>query len=309
MAETVSSPGTHIYDLTQQYLTNGAVQTLSTGFRRLDETLGGGFCPGSIYVVGGRPGEGKSSLALSIARRMAFDHKRRVIYLSLEMTAQELIERAICQTTRKPFPELKKLRDTGQLEALLTPFLALCQQSSFKIEDDRGATKIDLMVLLEENRTAQEPLPEIIIIDHLQHQLFTEGMNRADAIANYLADLKMLAKRENIVFLVCSQLNREVYKEKGGKIQLHHLKSSGAIEEVADCVMLCHKISLESDTMSREEQSQPTEFKIIIAKHRRGPLDELTMTFHPTIYEFEEPEGSWAPKAKKLNLDEIVSVV
>ena len=308
MAEDLSVRTPHIYDLAQHYLTNSYLEAIPTGFKRLDEALGGGFCPGSIYVIGGRPGEGKSSLALSIARRMAFEHGRRVIYLSLEMTSQELIERAVCQTTHKPLEVLKEWRSAGQLGEMMAPFLALCQQASFKIEDDRGATKIDLLVLLEENRTANEPLPELIIIDHLQHQLFTEGMNRADAIANYLADLKALAKKEHLIFLVCSQLSRAVYQDKG-KLQLNHLKSSGAIEEVADCVMLCQKVSLEADRLTREEQSQPTEFKILIAKHRRGPLDELTFIFHPSIYEFEEPVGSWTPKTSTVNLDADVVVI
>lgn len=288
MASTVAS---HVKDLTLAYLAGDGVPVLPSGFPLLDRALNGGFVPGSIYVLGGFPGSGKTSFALSIARRMAFDG-RRVLFLSLEMGALELIERALCQFTFQPETALHALRAEGRLAEAARPFLACCEQAAFKIEDSLAATKADLMVLLEE--APEGEAPELLVIDHIQHQVLTEGLSRADALANYMADLKSLAKRHALAILACSQFNRSGRNEK--KAQLWHLKSSGALEEVADCVLLCDKANL--DDLDLRAQCEPTEFTVRVAKHRRGPLSEFTLLFHPDRYEFVQPSSTWRPKAQ-----------
>jgi len=85
---------------------------------------------------------------------MAFDKGRRVVFVSLEMTAQELVERALCQTSRKTQAQLQSIRASGEMAALMTPFLATGQASRFKIEDQRGGTIEDLSILLEETKRA-----------------------------------------------------------------------------------------------------------------------------------------------------------
>ena len=299
MAEQVES---HIHDLALTYLGSNGIPTLSSGFPILDRALDGGFVPGSIYVLGGFPGSGKTSFALSIARRMAFEGKRRVLYVSLEMSATELLERALCQFTRQTVHQLRELRSQHHLNDAAEPFVTCCKQSSFKIEDVLGDTTTDLQVLIEGSGSADEHPPEVLIIDHLQHQLFTEGLSRADALANYMADLKKLAKRHRLVILACSQFNRVSRNEK--KAQLWHLKSSGAIEEVSDCVLLCDKANL--DTLDLKTQQEPTEFTVRVAKHRRGPLSEFTLIFTPAHYEFEEPASTWQPTRKVVAEDVLV---
>ena len=293
MAETVDQ--THVYDLAMSYLQNGALTYYSTGFRLLDRALGGGVVPGSLYIIGARPGHGKTSWALSIARRMAFDGGKRVVFLSLEMTALELMERMVCQTSRKTSLAINDLRTTGTLQVCLTPFIALCKQSKFRVEDERGATMSDLGLMFDEMRRIDEPIPEILFIDHLQHQLFTEGLSRAEAMANYLSDLKAFAKRHQLVIIAFSQLNRDAANEKS--VKLHNLKSSGALEEVGDIVLLCRQPSLDQDTIpSIEEQAEPVEFEVLVAKNRRGPISSFTLIFNKPIYDFDEPEGGWQPK-------------
>lgn len=291
MAETLTSPQVH--DLAMHYLQYDGMLPVSSGLRLLDKHLEGGFLPGSIYTFGGRPGEGKTSLVLSIARRMAFEMGKRVIFVSLEMTSRELIERLLCQTWRKSVRQLREMRNAGLLADGMRPFLDLCRNASFRIEDDREGTLVDLENMFEELQSRSEPLPDVLIIDHLQHRLFNEGASRADAIANYMTDLKGFAKRYHLILIVCSQINREGRKE--GRAELHHLKSSGAIEEASDAVLLCECPTLEKTIVSPDAAAEPTEYKIRIAKHRRGPLSELTFLFHPAIYEFDEPEGGWKP--------------
>ena len=287
----------HIFDLAQQFVRSEACKCVSTGIPLLDRALEGGLVAGSIYTLSGRPGTGKTSLALSIARRMAFDGGKRVVFLSLEMTALELVERMVCQTTRIPSKRLKLLRDAGQLAELMKPFLHTAELSKLKIEDQHKATPADLTMLLEE--VADNERPELLIIDHLQHQLFAEGLSRAEAMANYMADLKDLAKHHQVIMLVCSQLNRAAEGEKRPKAS--HLKSSGAIEEVSDCVLVCTKGSLEEGKVRLDAQSEPTEFTVSIVKHRRGPVNEITLMFQPEIYEFDEPGSDWTPKRPRIH--------
>ena len=302
VAEAVASP--HVLDLAYGYLANDVLVPCPTGFAILDKHLCGGFIPSGIYTIAGGTGVGKSSLILAIAQRLAFDYGKRVVYLSLEMTGEELIERAICQSTRKTIPQLHQIREAGQLETLLKPFLALCKASKFRIEDQRKASLDDLEVLFDEMRRVGEPIPDVLVIDHVQQQSFAEGMSRTEAVANYMGDLKDFAKRYRLIVLLASQINREGRKES--RAESFHLKQSSAIEENSDVVLLCHREDLREPAPDVEAPVEPVEFKLRIAKHRRGPRSELTLMFHPDRYAFDEPESGWTPKR---NTTETILVV
>jgi len=289
----------HIYDVAVDYLGSAAVTMIPTGFENLDKALRGGLRPRSLYIYGGRVSEGKSSFAVSIARRIAFDQLLPVIYVSLESSKDEILEMAFCQQELVSLTDLEVYRQDGSLHERFKPSLTMSHLSRLHIEDDTGASIEEIRALLERMEKGGQPPPKLLIIDHLQHITFANGMPTPDAITYYLAELKRLAKSKEMVIFVCSQLNRQVYetKDKQGNIHptLIHLRGSGGIEQVADVVLLGHRMNY-ADRLTEEDQERDAEYEIIIDKNRRGPRLTLSMTFRARCFEFIEPVSQWEPK-------------
>ena len=250
--------------------------------------MGGGLHRKKLYVIAGRTGEGKSSLALSMARRMALQHGQRVLYFSLEMDNVEVIERLLCQELLLTVDELEHLRKTALLEKTLHPLLGRLRTSHLHIEDTRSPHIDDLDLLLE---TMMPQVPDVLFIDHLQHMRFEGDQPQATAIHNYMVDLKALAKRRNLAIVLCSQINRSGHLIP----ELIHLKGSGGIEEVANVVMICNRINYES-ARSPSDLTTDTDYEVWVAKQRRGPEYKFNLLFRAACFEFLEPASYQAPK-------------
>lgn len=285
---------THAYDLAKEYLSTERPKPFATGLKNLDKALNGGLFPGTLNIIGGRPGEGKTTLALQVGFEMA-KAGGRVLFISLEMSQQELIERLLCARLERSQTELRFMQDSGVLEKASTNFLDELKTSFLHIVDDKGADLNGIKALLKEKEEAGEPSPQLLIVDHLQMVWLPETQQRTDAIATYLRELKELAKERGMAVIVCSQINRSVYAQKGNTPAAHNLKSSGAIEELADLVLLGYRKNLDQD-LDEVGAMKDVEYEIKIAKHRRGPMTHLTMLFRPPCFTFLEPMGTWEPK-------------
>lgn len=279
----------HALDLLQQYLTQSPPAAIPTGFEDFDKYMGGGFHRKSIYVLAGRTREGKSSFALSIARRMAVDARARVIYLSLEMTKQELVERLLCQILMMPLMRLEAARSEGTLGGMVGAARRMLSAPTwFHIEDERGGSIDHLDQLFEE---VAEEAPDLLVIDHLQHIPMQHGISRADALSTYMAELKAFAKRRNVIILLCCQINRQGDE----KPSLIHLKGSGGIEEVADAVFICNRVNYDASVVASQE-SPECDYEVWVAKHRRGPEYKFMLSFRPACFEFLMPLRYSAPR-------------
>ncbi len=274
-------------ELLIEYLSSESEIPMPTGIRSLDISLAGGLRRKNLYVIAGRTGEGKSSLAMSIARRMAIEHKFAVLYMSLEMTKQELIERMICQATLTPLQEIEGLRTTGALVEKTKMLRRGLRKAWFHIEDLRGASLLELDAIWNEMQPSERK-PDLLVVDHLQRVNFGLGIglavNRADAINQYVVDLTHFSKLKNIAVLLCCQINRQGSEKPG----LIHLKGSGGIEENASAVMIGSRQNMDK-TQTTEDKSADCEYDLWIAKHRRGPESKITLTFRPPCFEFLEP--------------------
>lgn len=272
---------TNAHDLVIEYLTQPVLPAIPTGFDDIDHWMHGGFHRQAIYVLAGRTREGKSALALSMARRMALDHHARVLYVSLEMSKMELIERMICQATLKSITELGDLKTNKLLVPTLAPMMTVLKEAWLNIEDESAGTIDDLDVMMER---IKPHTPDVLVIDHLQHTRQDGAMSRSDSLNNYMVELKAFAKRHHVAILLCCQINREGNE----KPSLIHLKGSGAIEEVADVVMIGNRINYESSKQP-DDTKKETEYEVWVAKQRRGPEYKFNLLFRPWCFEFVNP--------------------
>ncbi len=261
-----------------------------SGFYEMD-AITAGWQPSDFIVVAARPAMGKSAFMLSCAKNAAMDYGHPVLIFSLEMAAEQLVQRLISAEIQV---NANKIR-TGKL----TPFefqkfsdtLKKFSDVPIYINDAEGMSIYDIRV--KARRLKVEKNIGMIIIDYLQ--LIREGKgkrnrNREQEIASISRSLKELAKELNIPVIALAQLSRQVESRPDKKPMLSDLRESGAIEQDADMVLFLYRPEYYGFTV--DEEGNPTEnvAYVIIGKHRNGPTGEVKLKFIKEFAKFVNPD-------------------
>ena len=141
--------------------------------------------------------------------------------------------------------------------------------------------------------------PKVIIIDHLQEANSALLKNQKEVIEEYLKKLRIMAIRDNFALIICSQINRASQDDRvGSEPQLHHLKSSGYIEEGADLIILLHW------PYAYQKNGDKNKFTLNVAKNRNGRTGWVDIRYKPENYWFYEETkqkiGVWRNKQKTI---------
>jgi replicative DNA helicase len=268
----------------------GAITGVSTGFRDLDK-LTSGLHSSEMIVIAARPSMGKTALAMNIAEHVAIQLKLPVAIFSLEMSAQQLVQRMLCSRARV---NLAKTRDGFLAEAdfpKLTNAASKLAEAKIFIDDSAGLTILELRAKARRLKAQQHV--QLIIVDYLQLLRSTSRRaqdNRQLEISEISAGLKGLAKELKIPIIVVAQLNRnpEIRTGSGkGVPRLADLRESGSIEQDADLVGLLVREEYYAD--SDEERTElEGKAELIIAKQRNGPIGQVKLTFLKDFTRFED---------------------
>lgn len=246
---------------------------ISTGFVDLDKKTSG-LQDSDLIVIASRPGMGKTSFALGIARHAAMVEKVPVAIFSLEMSKHQVAQRLMCTESRI---DLQRLR-SGNLRDDEWPKLARAieglAECKIYIDDAAALTIMDLRsrarMLLSSYGI------KLLIVDYLQ--LMQSGTdyreNRVLEITDISRNLKSIAKELKIPVVALSQLSREVEKRDRKRPVLADLRESGAIEQDADLVMFIYR-----DDYYDENSTDAGLAEINIAKHRNGPTGKVQLKF------------------------------
>lgn len=283
----------HVRDLLATYLSRldqmegqrGGLTGFPTGFVDLDR-LTGGFQRSDLIVMAGRPGMGKSSVALSIAHSAAKHSQRKIGIFSLEMSKDQLIQRLLAIESGVNQQRLRSgwIEDDEweHIVAAISPI----NEMDIWIDDTPSISTIQLRS--KARRWALEHGVDLIIVDYLQLMVASSSerqrqKNREQEVSDIAKALKGLARELNIPVLALAQLSRAVESRASKVPQLSDLRESGAIENDADIVLFIYR-----DDVYNPDSERPNTADIIVAKHRNGPLGEVCVAFDKSQTRFRD---------------------
>ena len=269
---------------------------IPTGFKSLDDILGG-FQSSDLIILAARPSVGKTAFALDVARRTAGEHNTPVGIFSLEMSADQLVDRVVAAQSRTDASVIRKgvRAQTGtwrdDVFKNIRDALDDLSRTPIFIDDQPGNTIMKM-------RSAARKLKiekglKLLVVDYLQLMAPSQARS-SDSTVQQVTEisrgLKHLARELNIPVIALSQLSRAV-ETRGGKPKLSDLRDSGSIEQDADLVMFIHADENDlKDETGRTKDIQRKE--LIIAKHRNGPLGTVQLDYHTRFNTFVELDYS-----------------
>jgi replicative DNA helicase len=248
----------------------GELTGVPTGFADLDALLHG-LHPGQLIVVAGRPGAGKSTASLDFARHAAVRHGLASAIFSLEMSRVEIVMRVLAAEARVPLHVLR----SGQLSdddwTKLARRMGEISEAPLFIDDTPNMTLMEIRA--KARRLRQRHDLKLLIVDYLQLMTSPRRVeSRQQEVSELSRGMKLLAKEIDCPVVAVSQLNRGPEQRTDKRPQLSDLRESGSIEQDSDIVILLHR-----DDYYDKESPRAGEADFIVAKHRNGPTDTVTV--------------------------------
>ncbi len=248
---------------------------LDTGFSDLNSLIGG-FQPGQLIVIAGRPGHGKTSLGLNLIAT-ALQHHHRVALFTIEMSALEITKRILYADAEVDSHKVAAGYISKDEWTRIGTAAGKLAETNLSVDESGSLTIMDLR-----SRAQQLALAgglDMLVIDYLQlmagSHLRRGEHNRVQEISDISRALKALAKDLRIPIIAMSQLNREVERESKRRPRLADLRESGSIEQDADVVLFIWREELRGATDDNRGQAE-----LIIGKQRNGPVGEtVNLTF------------------------------
>lgn len=265
------------------------VYGVPTDFIELDE-LTGGLHGGQMIVIAARPGVGKSTLALDIARSASIHHQMTTVFFSLEMSRTELAMRILSAEGKISMGRLKK----GDLDTEGWTNLATLQgridSAPLFIDDSPNMTLMEIRAKCR--RLKQRNDLKLVVLDYLQ--LMSSGKkveSRQQEVSEFSRSLKLLAKELDVPVIALSQLNRGSEQRTDKRPMVSDLRESGSIEQDADMVILLHR-----EDMYNPDSERVGEADMIIAKHRGGPTRTIPLAFSGKYSRFNNMANEAPPQ-------------
>ncbi|MBW4041264.1 MAG: replicative DNA helicase [Acidobacteria bacterium] len=259
---------------------DGELTGVPTGFRGLDE-LTNGLHPGQMIIIGARPAMGKSTLALDFARHASVKAHMPTIFFSLEMGKSEIAMRLMAAEATISMQDMRKGRLSADDWTKIAATRGRINDAPLYIDDSPNMTLVEIRAKCR--RLKQKVGLKLIVIDYLQ--LMSSGKrveSRQQEISEFSRALKLLAKELGVPVIALSQLNRGSEQRADKRPAISDLRESGSIEQDADIVILLHR-------ESAYDRDQPNpDADLIVAKHRAGPTDTITVAFHGRYSRFAD---------------------
>ena len=248
-------------------------EAYKTGWLDLDEY--GLFQPGSVVVLSGRPGTGKTDLALNLLARLS--GRYRVNYNTLEMPRTQLMLRLTAKATRIPSTRLarRELSDTER-SSIHNLLVMMAEQRTLILDEAQGVTPelVEARILKYQ--------PQLIALDHVGLMRTSRPRDKAvERLTEISNALKQLALRHRCCIVEVVQMKRDVDRRGPDSVELADLKGTGAFEEDADAVVQIRPKAEEGENGTKT-------VTLYVKKNRHGPQGEICFSWEPAYH-------SWVP--------------
>lgn len=266
--------------LEELHRNKGMLRGVKTGYRDLDN-MTAGLQRSDLIILAARPAMGKTTLVTNLAYNVATLNKQSVLFFSLEMSKEQLVDRMLADASGVDAWNIR----TGNLSdddfSKLSEAMGEMAEAPIFIDDTPGLSVLEMRT--KARRAAHEAPLGLIIVDYLQlmqGSAKTEG-NRVQEVSEISRGLKLIAREMNVPVIALSQLSRSVESRSPQVPQLADLRESGSIEQDADIVMFIYREAYYNPDTERENITD-----LIIAKHRNGPVGKVELYFHPERLRF-----------------------
>jgi replicative DNA helicase len=272
--------------LEQLHERRGTIVGVPTGFTDLDR-ITGGLQKSDLIILAARPAIGKTSLALSLAHNAAMKYQQSIAVFSLEMSKEQLVQRFLSMDAGI---DQQRLR-TGWIEDdewdRIIYSMGPLSEANIWIDDTAGISTVEMRS--KARRLQARHGIDMIIVDYLQLMQSSVGgkrnENRVQEISEISRNLKGLARELNVPVLALAQLSRAVESRQSKVPQLSDLRESGSIEQDSDIVMFIYR-----DDVYNPDSERKNIADIIVAKHRNGPVGEVSLFFQASQTRFRDLE-------------------
>lgn len=266
--------------LEELHRNKGALRGVRTGWRDLDN-MTAGLQRSDLIILAARPAMGKTTLVTNLAYNVATVAKQSVLFFSLEMSKEQLVDRMLADASGVDAWNIR----TGNLSdddfSKISEAMGEMSEAPIYLDDTPGLSVMEMRT--KARRAAHDAPLGLIIIDYLQlmqGSASTQG-NRVQEVSEISRGLKLIARELNVPVIALSQLSRSVESRSPQIPQLADLRESGSIEQDADIVMFIYREAYYNPDTERENITD-----LIIAKHRNGPVGKVELYFHPERLRF-----------------------
>ncbi|HLR53000.1 MAG TPA: replicative DNA helicase [Candidatus Avamphibacillus sp.] len=263
-----------VYDNIEQLHQNKEdVTGIPTGFKDLDR-ITSGFQRNDLIIIAARPSVGKTAFALNIAQNVAVNTEENVAIFSLEMGADQLVQRMLCAEGNIDSQRLRTGSLIDEDWGKLTMAMGSLSNAGIYIDDTPGVRVNEIRSKCR--RLKQEHGLGMIVIDYLQ---LIQGSgnskeSRQQEVSEISRSLKALARELEVPLIALSQLSRGVEQRQDKRPMMSDLRESGSIEQDADIVGFLYR-----DDYYDQESDKQNIIEIIISKQRNGPVGTVELAF------------------------------
>jgi len=251
------------------------ISGLKTGWQYLDRYLGG-WNRGDLVICAGRPGMGKSAIAMTWALAAA-EQLHKVLFLSLEMSIDQLARRILTHETNIENYKIRSNRlQDGQIKQIVN--YTIGNNPVLWLDDDTSIRADKLISKLKVHK--QKNGLDLLIVDYIQLMKGTK-QNRQEEVAEISRTLKLITKELDICIIALSQLSRAVESRTDHRPMLSDLRESGAIEQDADAILFPYRPSYYDDDKPEIEDAE-----LIISKNRHGECVTIDVRFRGSVTKF-----------------------
>ncbi len=267
--------------LDELHKNKGQIRGIPTGWRDLD-TMTAGLQRSDLVVLAARPAMGKTTLVTNLAYNVASKAKQAVLFFSLEMSKEQLVDRMLADAAGVDSWNIRTGNLTDEDFEKLSNAMGEMAEAPIFIDDTPGVSVLEMRTKARRQAHAQ-PLG-LIIVDYLQLMSGSGNRNsdnRVQEVSEISRGLKLIARELNVPVVALSQLSRSVESRSPQIPQLADLRESGSIEQDADIVMFIYR-----EQYYKPETERQNITDLIIAKHRNGPVGKIELYFHPERLKF-----------------------